>query len=177
MTTPASDRERRVGLAFLGAPRVPEMVRLARKAEASGYESLWIAETRITRDAIVPMTAIATATERVRLGTAILNVYTRNPVVLAITFVSLDEVAPGRIVMGLGAGSPKVLAPQGQPFTRPLTRLREYVEVLRPLMRGESVSYHGSTVDVEGARIEDLLAGSGEIASESTQLPLYLGVT
>ena len=66
------------------------------------------------------MAAIAAATERVRLGSAILNVYTRNPVVIAITFVSLDELAPGRIVMGLGAGSPLVLAPQGQPFTRPL---------------------------------------------------------
>ena len=177
MTTPASDPERRLGLAFLGAPRVPEMVRLARKAEASGFESLWVAETRITRDAVVPMAAIAAATERVRLGTAILNVYTRNPVVVAITFVSLDELAPGRIVMGLGAGSPLVLAPQGQPFTRPLTRLREYVEVLRPLMRGETVTYAGETIALEGARIEDLLSGDSQIASDATAVPLYLGVT
>lgn len=177
MTTPASDPERRLGLAFLGAPRVPEMVRLARKAEASGFESLWVAETRITRDAVVPMAAIAAATGRVRLGTAILNVYTRNPVVVAITFVSLDELAPGRIVMGLGAGSPLVLAPQGQPFTRPLTRLREYVEVLRPLMRGETVTYAGETIALEGARIEDLLSGDSQIASDATAVPLYLGVT
>jgi 5,10-methylenetetrahydromethanopterin reductase len=177
MTTPASDPERRLGLAFLGAPRVPEMVRLAREAEASGFESLWVAETRITRDAVVPMAAIAAATERVRLGTAILNVYTRNPVVVAITFVSLDELAPGRIVMGLGAGSPRVLAPQGQPFTRPLTRLREYVEVLRPLMRGETVTYAGETIALEGARIEDLLSSDSQIASDATAVPLYLGVT
>jgi 5,10-methylenetetrahydromethanopterin reductase len=177
MATPASERDRGVGLAFLGAPRVPEMVRLARKAEASGFESLWVAETRITRDAVVPMAAIAAATERVRLGSAILNVYTRNPVVIAITFVSLDELAPGRIVMGLGAGSPLVLAPQGQPFTRPLSRMREYVEVLRPLMRGETVSYSGKSISLDEARIEDLLAGDGKIASASTQIPLYLGVT
>jgi 5,10-methylenetetrahydromethanopterin reductase len=177
MTTQASARTRGVGLAFLGAPRVPEMVRLARKAEASGFESLWVAETRITRDAIVPMAAIAAATERVRLGTGILNVYTRNPVVIAITFVSLDEVAPGRIVMGLGAGSPMILAPQGQAFARPLTRLREYVEVLRPLMRGESVTYAGKTIELAGARIEDLLSGDGQIASDATAVPLYLGVT
>jgi 5,10-methylenetetrahydromethanopterin reductase len=156
---------------------VPEMVRLARKAEARGFESLWVAETRITRDAVVPMAAIAAATERVRLGSAILNVYTRNPVVIAITFVSLDELAPGRIVMGLGAGSPLVLAPQGQPFTRPLSRMREYVEVLRPLMRGETVSYSGKTISLDEARIEDLLSGDGQIASASTQIPLYLGVT
>jgi 5,10-methylenetetrahydromethanopterin reductase len=177
MATPASERDRRVGLAFLGAPRVPEMVRLARKAEASGFESLWVAETRITRDAVVPLAAIAAATERVRLGSAILNVYTRNPVVIAITFVSLDELAPERIVMGLGAGSPLVLAPQGQPFTRPLSRLREYVEVLRPLMRGETVSYSGKSISLDEARIEDLLSGDERIASASTQIPLYLGVT
>ncbi len=177
MTSPASDRERRVGLAFLGAPRVPEMVRLARKAEASGYESIWVAETRITRDAVVPMAAIAAATERVRLGTAILNVYTRSPVVIAITFVSLDEVAPGRIVMGLGAGSPMVLTPQGHAFTQPLTRLREYAEVMRPLMRGESVSYAGKTIDLVDARIEDLLSSDAQIASDATSVPLYLGVT
>ena len=177
MNPAANERDERVGLAFLGAPRVPEMVRLAQKAEASGFESLWVAETRITRDAVVPMAAIAAATERVRLGSAILNVYTRNPVVLAITFVSLDELAPGRVVMGLGAGSPMVLAPQGHPFKHALTRLREYVEVMRPLMRGETVTYSGKTIELDGARIEDLLSADGEIASAATQMPIYLGVT
>src|SRR5439155_18379203 len=119
------------------------------------------------------MAAIAAATERVRVGTAIMNVYTRNPVVIAITFVSLDELAPGRIVMGLGTGSPLILAPQGQPFEKPLTRLREYVEVIRPLMRGEPVSYAGETVQLDGARIEDLLAGADGLASPAKGIPLY----
>jgi 5,10-methylenetetrahydromethanopterin reductase len=149
------------------------MVRLARKAETAGFESVWVAETRITRDAVVPMTAIAAATERVRVGTAIMNVYTRNPVVIAITFLGLEEIAPGRIVMGLGTGSPLILAPQGHPFERPLTRLREYCEVVRPLMRGEEVTYEGRTIRLEAARVEDLLsdhAAAGDV-------PLYLGVT
>jgi 5,10-methylenetetrahydromethanopterin reductase len=171
------ERNRRVGLAFLGAPCVPEMVRLAQKAEAAGFESVWVAETRITRDAVVPMAAIAAATECVRIGTAIMNVYTRTPVVIAITFVGLDELAPGRIVMGLGAGSPLILAPQGQPFEKPLTRLREYTEVLRPLMRGEAVTYSGRTVRLDGARIEDMLSPEGSIATGSMSVPLYFGVT
>ena len=141
------------------------MVRLARKAEASGFESLWVAETRITRDAVVPMAAIAAATERVRLGSAILNVYTRNPVVIAITFVGLDELAPGRIVMGLGTGSPLVLAPQGQPFARPLTRLREYVEVLRPLMRGETVELRRAGRSASRARASRTCSQGRAIAS------------
>jgi 5,10-methylenetetrahydromethanopterin reductase len=152
------------------------MVRLAQKAEAAGFESVWVAETRITRDAVVPMTAIAGSTNTIRVGTAIMNVFTRGPVVIAITFLGLEEIAPGRIVMGLGTGSPLILAPQGQPFHQPLTRLREYCEVLRPLMRGDEVSYNGETIRLEAARVEDLLSGDA-VASRTTQMPLYLGVT
>jgi 5,10-methylenetetrahydromethanopterin reductase len=152
------------------------MVRLARKAEAAGFESVWVAETRITRDAVVPMAAIAGATDHVRVGTAIMNVFTRGPVVVAITFLGLEEIAPGRIVMGLGTGSPLILAPQGQPFEKPLTRLREYCEVLRPLMRGDEVTYDGGTIRLEQARVEDLLSGQA-IAGGPNDVPLYLGVT
>ncbi len=172
-----SNADRRTGLIFLGAPSVPELVELAREAEARGFDSIWMAETRITRDAIVPLTAIAAATDRVRVGTGIINVYTRGPVLIAITFIGLDEIAPGRVVMGLGTGSPLVLAPQGVPFERPLTRLREYCEVMRPLMRGETVSYDGETVRLDGARIEDLLSEADAAASPARAIPLYLGVT
>src|SRR5688572_22957285 len=134
------------------------MVALAREAEAAGFDSVWMAETRLTRDGVVPVAAIAAGTERIRVGTGILPVYTRNPVTLALTFVSLEELAPGRIVMGLGAGSPVVLRPQGIPFAKPLTRLREYCEVIPPLMRGEAVTYDGETVRLDGARIEDVLS-------------------
>jgi 5,10-methylenetetrahydromethanopterin reductase len=168
--------DRRLGLAFLGSPTIPETVALAQKAERAGFESVWVAETRITRDAVVPLAAIAAATERVRLGTAIVNVFTRGPVVIAITFLGLDELAPGRIVMGLGTGSPRILAPQGHAFVKALTRLREYCEVLRPLMRGEEVSYEGTTIRLERARVEDILAG-GSIASVARDIPLFLGVT
>src|SRR5262245_49973409 len=152
------------------------MVRYARRAEAAGFESVWVAETRIRREAFVPLGAIAAATDRVRVGTAIVNVYTRGPVVLAISFLGLEELAPGRIVMGLGTGSPLVLAPQGQPFEKPLTRLREYCEVLRPLMWGEEVTNRGTTIQLEAARVEDLLSARA-VASRTSDVPLYLGVT
>ena len=104
------------------------MVRLAQKAEEGGFESVWVArraspETRSRRSA-----AIAGATERIRVGTGIMNVFTRGPVVVAITFDGLDEIAPGRIFMGLGSGSPLILAPQGRSRIARL-RMREYVEV------------------------------------------------
>jgi len=151
------------------------MVALAKLAEATGFESVWVAETRLTRDAITPVAAIALATERIRVGTGIVNVYTRNPVLLALTFATLQELAPGRIVMGLGAGSPLVLAPQGVTFSRPLTRLREYCSVIPRLIAGEAVTYHGACVDLQGARIEDVLASDG--SSARTPIPLYLAAT
>jgi 5,10-methylenetetrahydromethanopterin reductase len=139
------------------------MVSIAQRAEAAGFESAWVAETRLTRDAIAPAAAIASGTERLRIGTGIVNVYTRNPVLLALTFATLDEIAPGRIVMGLGAGSPLVLAPQGIAFDRPLTRLREYCDVIPRLLAGEALTYAGRYVKLDAARIEDVLARGGGV--------------
>jgi 5,10-methylenetetrahydromethanopterin reductase len=170
-----SDEQARTGLLFTGAPALPEMVRLAQRAEAQGFESIWVAETRMTRDAFTPAAAIAQATERVRIGTGIVNVYTRNPVVLAISFLGLHELAPGRILLGLGTGSPRVLAPQGIPFHKPLTRLKEYCAVIPPLMRGEAVSYEGSAVTLIDAKIEDVLSTDGEALR--ADMPLFLAAT
>jgi 5,10-methylenetetrahydromethanopterin reductase len=168
---------RRTGILFAGAPSVPEMVERAQRAEARGFESVWVAETRMTRDAFVPLAAIAQATERVRVGSGIVNAYTRNPVVVAISFIGLEELAPGRIVMGLGAGSPLVLAPQGVAFEKPLTRLREYCDVIPRLVRGEAVSYHGEAVTLESAQVEDLLSQEASPGGPRTRIPLCLGVT
>ena len=171
----AGPPEARTGLLFLGAPPVPEMVSLAQRAERAGFESAWVAETRLTRDAITPMAAIASGTERLRVGTGIVNVYTRGPVLLALTFATLDELAPGQIIMGLGTGSPRILATQGVAFERPLTRLREYCEVIPRLIAGEEVDYTGAYVDLRGARIEDVLVRDG--AAAQRRIPLYLAAT
>lgn len=167
----------RLGVGFMGAPSVPEMVSLARRAEDAGFDSAWVAETRMTRDAFVPMAAIAVATERIRIGSAIVNVYSRNALVLAVTLTSLRELAPGRIVAGLGAGSPLVLARQGIPFDKPLTRLREYTEVLRPLLAGEAVTYHGKTITIDDMRVEDIANESEPGVGSGDVIPVYHGVT
>jgi 5,10-methylenetetrahydromethanopterin reductase len=127
-----------------------------------------MAETRLTRDGLIPLAAIATATTRPRLGTGIINVYTRNPVLLAVGFATLEEAAPGRVIIGLGTGSPRVLAQQGVEFENPLTRLREYVFVIRRLLAGERVTFAGKTIVLRDARLEVI---------PSRAMPIYLGVT
>jgi 5,10-methylenetetrahydromethanopterin reductase len=159
----------RLGFGLLGAPDVLQMVELVKLAEAHGFESVWVAETRLTRDGIAPCAAIAMATTRLKIATGIVNVYTRGAVLTAISFVSLDEISQGRIIMGLGSGSPLVLQPQGVAFHKPLTRLRETIDVVQALIRGETVTFSGETIQVANARLE--------ITAPRSHIPLYLGVT
>src|SRR5713226_5730425 len=161
--------DNRIGFGFLGAPAVPEMVTLARRAEALGYESVWVAETRFTRDGLVPIAAISQATNTIKVATGIVNVYTRGPVLTAISFASLDELSGGRTIMGLGPGSPLVLSPQGVSFHLPLTRLREYVRVVQDLLAGQAVTFQGETISITGVKLE--------LTPVRPHIPLYLGVT
>ena len=160
---------KRLGFAFLGEPAVPKMVEAAWRAESLGFESVWVAETRFARDGFVPAAAIAARTERILVSTGVVNVYTRNPVILAISYATLDELSGGRAIFGIGPGSPLVLEPQGHDFDRPLTRLREYVEIGRRLISGERVNYDGETVSVHGVQLE--------FDPVRTSIPVYLGVT
>jgi 5,10-methylenetetrahydromethanopterin reductase len=155
-----------LGLELAGEPSVPEMKAIAQRAEALGYDSIWLTETRFTRDAITTTTAVAAATRRVRVATAIINPFTRGAVLTAVTAATLDEAAGGRFVLGLGPGSPTVLARQGIGFARPLARLRETVDVVRRLLRGEEVSFSGETAT---ARLD--------FTPLRPEIPIYLGVT
>lgn len=120
-----------LGLGFLGGPDLRRLADLGRRAEAAGFESLWHAETRITRDSVTAMTALLLGTERVRVGSAAINVYTRGAALTAITWAAMAEAAPGRVILGVGPGSPAPLAQQGLGFDRPVTRLAEFVDAVR----------------------------------------------
>src|SRR5829696_4761027 len=137
-----------IGLEFPGEPSVPEIMATASLAEQLGYESIWLPETRFTRDAIATTSAVATATHTARIATAVVNPFTRGAVLTAVTAATLDEVCGGRFVLGIGPGSPTVLERQGIRFDRPLVRLRETVEVVRRLLKGEEVSFMGKTMEV-----------------------------
>lgn len=159
----------RMGIAFLGTPDVPEMVRLALRAEALGYESVWLAETRFTRDAFVPAAAIAQATSTIRIGTGVVNPYTRGAVLLGITFATLDELSGGRVVAGLGPGSPRILEAQGFGFEAPLGRMRECMDVMRATFADRYVDFSGKHVTATGVQVE--------IEPGLSAVPIVLGVT
>jgi 5,10-methylenetetrahydromethanopterin reductase len=140
-----------VALGFLGGPDLRRLVEMGRLAEHCGFESIWHAETRITRDSVTAMTALLMGTERVRVGSAAINVYTRGATLTAITWAAMAEAAPGRVVLGVGPGSPIPLAQQGYGFDFPVSRLMEFTEAVRAAWtEPPPVSYAGRFTRFEG---------------------------
>lgn len=129
------------------------MLEAGRAAEAAGFESAWVAETRLTRDAVTGVTSLLMGTERLRVGSAAINVFTRGAALIAVTWATLAEAAPGRVVLGIGAGSEGPLRQQGFRADHPVSRLREVVESIRAAWSaGKPVSRDGTYV-----RFDDLL--------------------
>ena len=124
---------------------VPECVALAQRAEAAGYESLWIPEV-VGADAFTLMTAMAGVTTRLHLGTGIVPIFTRTPSLMAMTTASIAQLAPGRVRIGLGISTPNIIQNwHGIAYDKPLARLREYVTIIRQALAGERISQeHGA---------------------------------
>ena len=125
-----------------------------RYAEEKGFEAVWQAESRLVRDAIVPMAAYAAVTERIKVGSGVINNWTRNIGLLAATFLTLDDLAPGRIICGIGAWWDPLAQNVGITRRKPLTAMRETVEVLRRLLNMERVTYHGEFHHVDGIELD-----------------------
>ena len=129
-------------------------VELGRWAEELGYTDLWTAEVGGV-DALTPLGALAPVTSTARLGTGIVPVFTRPPALLAMSAAALHDLSGGRFVLGLGTSSDVIVEKwMGDRFTRPLTRMREYVEVIRACLTGEKVEFHGLTTRVDGFRLQ-----------------------
>ncbi len=118
-------------------------------AEAAGVHSAWVPEAW-GRDAFTILTLLADKTKRINLGTAIVNTYSRTPAALAQHFATLDELSGGRMLLGLGTSGPQVIEHfHGVAFQPPLQRMREYVEIINTLMKGEPLKYSGKVFDLQ----------------------------
>jgi 5,10-methylenetetrahydromethanopterin reductase len=144
----------------------------ARYAEEKGFHAIWQAESRLVRDAIVPMAAYAAVTEKIKVGSGVINNWTRNIGLLAATFLTLDDLAPNRIICGIGAWWDPLAKNVGIDRTKPLTAMKETVEILRRLLNMERVTYHGEFHNVEGIEL-DVVHGR----REPRNVPIYIGAT
>ena len=127
------------------ASKPPEYdwVALAREAEKLGYDSAWTAESWGS-DVFTPLAYLAASTSRIRLGTAIAQMAARTPTATAMQAMTLDHLSGGRVILGLGLSGPQVVEGwYGRPYPKPLARTREYVEVIRKVLRREIVAHDG----------------------------------
>jgi 5,10-methylenetetrahydromethanopterin reductase len=162
----------RVALYLQDAHPLREGMKLAQFAEKHGFEAVWQAESRLVRDAIVPMAAYAAVTERIKVGSGVINNWTRNIGLLAATFLTLDDLAPDRIVCGMGAWWDPLATNVGIERRKPLVAMRETVEVMRRLLAMENVTFHGEFHHVQGIEL-DVVHGR----REPRHVPIMIGAT
>ncbi|NOX50900.1 MAG: LLM class F420-dependent oxidoreductase [Gammaproteobacteria bacterium] len=132
-----------IGSAYYNGEEWDELVDYTVAADRAGVEQAWSAEAW-GMDAIVPLAYLAAKTENIKLGTGILQISARVPAMIAMTAQSLDTVSKGRFILGLGVSGPQVVEGlHGAAFAKPLSRLRECVEILRLGLGGEKLAYEG----------------------------------
>src|SRR4029453_6950678 len=139
----------RIGVAFTGGLTPGDIVECVRLAEDLGYQSAWVAEGH-GGDQFAILAACATATSRIRLGTAISSVFVRSAPTIAMAAATVDHLSGGRFVLGLGSSHRVQVEPEhGITFERPIERLRETVDVVRALPRDGTVAHVGAAVTIE----------------------------
>jgi 5,10-methylenetetrahydromethanopterin reductase len=143
-----------------------------RRAEARGFSAVWQADSRLVRDAVVPMAAFAAVTDRIRIGSGVIDIWTRNPARLASTFSTLDDLAPGRIICGLGAWWDPLAARVGIDRAKPLRVMREVVAAVRGLLADETVTIDGHHVHLDAVELDYVYQ-----ERRPKDIPIYIGAT
>ena len=162
----------RVALYLQDAHDLRDGLDYVRYAEQRGFEAVWQAESRLVRDAIVPMAAYAAVTDKIKVGSGVINNWTRNIGLLAATFLTLDDLAPDRMICGIGAWWDPLARNVGIERRKPLLAMRETVEVLRRLLNMERVTFHGEFHHVDGIEL-DVVHGR----REPRNVPIMIGAT
>ena len=141
-------------------------------AEAKGFDAVYQAESRLVREAVVPMAAFAAVTDTIKIGSGVVASWTRNAALLASTFSTLDDLAPGRVVLGIGAWWDPLASKVGISRVRPLKQMREMVESIRALLNDETVSYAGEFVQLDGVELDYV-----HQERRPKDVPIYIGAT
>jgi len=150
---------------------------MARYAEDRGFSEIWQADTRLARDCVVMMSAFLVYTKKLRIGSGILPIWTRNPAVIAATWSSMWELGGkvdgrGRVMLGLGAWWEPISSRVGVNRRKPLQAMREHVEAIRQLFTMEEVTYQGEFVQLDRIKL-DVAFGD----TSPRDIPLYIGAT
>jgi len=161
-----------VALYLQDAHRIREGMEFVKYAEQKGFAAVWQAESRLVREATVPMAAFASVTERIKVGSGVVDCWSRNPARLAATFSTLDDLAPGRVILGIGAWWDPLAAKVGIKRDKPLRAMREIVTAVRGLLANETVTFHGEFVQLDGVELDYVYQ-----ERRPKDVPIYIGAT
>ena len=151
---------------------IRDAMAIAQQAEVKGFHAVWQADSRLVREAMVPMAAFAAVTDHIKIGSGVVDCWTRNPARLASSFSTLDDLAPGRILLGIGAWWDPLARKVGIDRAHPLTVMREVVTVVRALLANETVTFHGEYVDLDGVELDYVYQ-----ERRAKDVPIYIGAT
>lgn len=162
----------RVGLYLQDVFSLQDSIRFVQYAETRGFDAVWQAESRLARDVIVPIAAYAAVTHHIKIGSAVMNIWTRNVTTIASTFLTLDDIAPDRILCGLGDWWEPLATNVGIHRRKPLLAMREVVESTRALLARQVVTFPGQFVHLKDIQL-DVIYGR----REARDVPIYIGAT
>jgi 5,10-methylenetetrahydromethanopterin reductase len=161
-----------VALYLQDAHPLREAMGYVQYAEQRGFDAVWQAESRLVREATVPMAAFAAVTDRIKVGSGVVSMWTRNAALLASTFSTLDDLAPGRVILGIGAWWDPLARKVGVDRAKPLKAMREIVEAVRLLLANETVTYEGEFVHFDGVELDYV-----HQERRPKDVPIYIGAT
>jgi 5,10-methylenetetrahydromethanopterin reductase len=161
-----------VALYLQDAHPIREGMAYSQYAESKGFDAVWQAESRLVREATVPMAAFASVTERIKVGSGVVDCWSRNPARLAATFSTLDDLAPGRVILGIGAWWDPLASKVGISRAKPLGVMREIVTTVRALLHNETVTFDGDYVHLDGVELDYVYQ-----ERRAKDVPIYIGAT
>lgn len=141
-----------LGILLIGHHSVEKMAGLAHVAERVGFDDVWVADERFFREVYSTLSYIAARVDRVRLGPCVTDPYARHPAMTAAAIATLDELSGGRAMLGFGAGV-SGFSELGLKRPKPARAIREGIEVIRGLLRGDTVDFHGEIIQFNNGRL------------------------
>ena len=161
-----------VALYLQDAHSIREGIDFVTYAESKGFDAVWQAESRLVREATVPMAAFATSTSTIKVGSGVVDCWSRNPARLAATFSTLDDLAPGRVILGIGAWWDPLAQKVGIERSKPIRVMREIVTTVRALLNNETVTFQGEYVHLDGVELDYVYQ-----ERRPKDVPIYIGAT
>jgi 5,10-methylenetetrahydromethanopterin reductase len=157
----------RFGFAQVPREHYAKHVGLIKFGEELGFDFAWLTDQTFYRDPYVLLSLALEATDRIRVGIGVTNAYTRHPAITARAVGTMNELAPGRVHLGIGAGNRReLLGPLGIQGDHEAERIRETVEIWRRLLSGERTTFHGRHYGIEGVAL---------LTAPAPEVPLYIG--